>query len=39
MSASHDRQGAQKPAKLYDAFGPQRLLWGTDFPHIFGNIG
>lgn len=25
--------------RIYDAFGPQRLLWGTDFPHIFGNIG
>ena len=25
--------------RIYDAFGPQRLLWGTDFPHIFRNIG
>ena len=25
--------------RIYDAFGPQRLMWGTDFPHIFRNIG
>ena len=25
--------------RIYDAFGPQRLLWGTDFPHIFRTIG
>lgn len=25
--------------KIYDTFGPQRLMWGTDFPHIFRNIG
>ncbi len=25
--------------RIYDAFGPKRLLWGTDFPHIFRNIG
>lgn len=25
--------------RIYDAFGPQRLIWGTDFPHIFDNIG
>ena len=25
--------------RIYDAFGPTRLLWGTDFPHIFRNIG
>ena len=21
--------------KVYDAFGPERLMWGTDFPHVF----
>ncbi len=25
--------------RIYDTFGPQRLMWGTDFPHIFRNIG
>ena len=25
--------------RIYDAFGPQRLMWGTDFPHIFRNVG
>ena len=25
--------------RIYDAFGPRRLMWGTDFPHIFRNIG
>ena len=20
--------------KVYDAFGPERLMWGTDFPHV-----
>ncbi|MBS12000.1 MAG: hypothetical protein CME19_10425 [Gemmatimonadetes bacterium] len=25
--------------RIYDTFGPKRLMWGTDFPHIFRNIG
>jgi predicted TIM-barrel fold metal-dependent hydrolase len=25
--------------RIYDVFGPQRLMWGTDFPHILRNIG
>ncbi len=25
--------------KIYDAFGPQRLMWGTDFPHVLLDIG
>jgi predicted TIM-barrel fold metal-dependent hydrolase len=25
--------------KIYDAFGPQRLMWGTDFPHVMRGIG
>ncbi len=25
--------------RIYDTFGPQRLMWGTDFPHILRNIG
>jgi L-fuconolactonase len=25
--------------RIYDIFGPQRLMWGTDFPHILRNIG
>ena len=25
--------------RIYDAFGPRRLMWGTDFPHIFADIG
>jgi L-fuconolactonase len=20
--------------RIYDAFGPERLMWGTDFPHV-----
>ena len=25
--------------KIYDVFGPQRLMWGTDFPHVLRDIG
>ena len=25
--------------RIYDTFGPERLMWGTDFPHILRNIG
>ena len=25
--------------KIYDAFGPQRLMWGTDFPHVIRDLG
>jgi len=24
---------------LYDAFGPERLVWGSDFPHVLLKIG
>lgn len=34
LSDTHDTY-----KRIYDAFGPQRLMWGTDFPHIFRNIG
>ena len=25
--------------RIYDAFGPQRLMWGTDFPGVLRNTG
>jgi predicted TIM-barrel fold metal-dependent hydrolase len=25
--------------KLYDAYGPQRLMWGTDWPLVQGYCG
>jgi len=25
--------------KLYDAFGPERLMWGTDWPQVEGDCG
>ena len=25
--------------RIYDTYGPERLMWGTDFPHILRNIG
>jgi L-fuconolactonase len=25
--------------QVYDAYGPQRLMWGTDFPHILKTTG
>ena len=25
--------------KVYDAFGPERLMWGTDFPHVLNAGG
>ena len=25
--------------RVYDAFGPQRLMWGTDFPHVMRETG
>ena len=25
--------------KIYDAFGPKRLMWGTDFPHVIRDLG
>ncbi len=25
--------------KIYDAFGPQRLMWGTNFPGVINGIG
>ncbi|MDE0041992.1 MAG: amidohydrolase family protein, partial [Candidatus Poribacteria bacterium] len=25
--------------RIYDAFGPDRLMWGTDFPWVLRNIG
>jgi L-fuconolactonase len=25
--------------KLYDAFGPQRLMWGTNFPGVLRGVG
>jgi len=25
--------------QVYDAYGPQRLMWGTDFPHILETTG
>ena len=34
LSDTHDTY-----KRIYDTFGPQRLMWGTDFPHIFRNIG
>ena len=24
---------------LYDRFGPKRLIWGSDFPHVLLKIG
>ena len=39
--AEHDRVFDQNDQdtfaivrKVYDAFGPERLMWGTDFPHV-----
>lgn len=25
--------------KVYDAFGPRRLMWGTDFPYVLDSCG
>ena len=25
--------------RIYDAFGPERLMWGTDFPHVLNAGG
>jgi predicted TIM-barrel fold metal-dependent hydrolase len=25
--------------RIYDAFGPERLMWGTDFPHVMRKTG
>jgi L-fuconolactonase len=25
--------------RIYDAFGPERLMWGTDFPHVLTEGG
>jgi len=25
--------------RIYDAYGPQRLLWGTDFPGVMVKCG
>ena len=25
--------------RIYDAFGPERLMWGTDFPHVLKAPG
>lgn len=25
--------------RIYDVFGPERLMWGTDFPWVLRNIG
>ena len=25
--------------RIYDAFGPERLMWGTDFPHVLAAGG
>ena len=25
--------------RIYDAFGPERLMWGTNFPHVLHGIG
>ena len=33
------RQWRQKPRAIYDRFGPARLVWGSDFPHILLKIG
>ena len=27
------------PNRLYDAFGPQRLMWGTDWPLVEAHCG
>lgn len=29
----------QTYCRIYDAFGPERLMWGTDFPGVLRNIG
>ena len=25
--------------QIYDAYGPERLMWGTDFPHVLRSCG
>jgi len=25
--------------QIYDAYGPERLMWGTDFPHVLTGTG
>ena len=25
--------------RVYDVYGPERLMWGTDFPHVFRSCG
>lgn len=25
--------------RIYDAYGPERLMWGTDFPHVLTGCG
>jgi len=25
--------------RIYDAYGPERLMWGTDFPHVLKGCG
>ena len=25
--------------RIYDAYGPERLMWGTDFPHVLKTPG